>query len=198
MIHDSNGSFGSLTKVGRGTLTLSNGNPYNGGTVIMNGTLLATNLIGSATGSSVVRIKGGILGGTGRISGPVIVGNSRKPAYLAPGLGNKPGALVLDSSLTFNSLGTYKVDLNTTTVRADEVVADSVIINSGALISLNDLGHGVLAQGTVLTLIKTAPFGISGTFSNLADGSTTTVGGNNFQASYKGDDGHDLTLTVVP
>jgi hypothetical protein len=39
---------------------------------------------------------------------------------------------------------------------------------------------------------------ISGTFANLADGSTLTVGRNNYQVSYSGGDGNDLTLTVVP
>jgi len=36
------------------------------------------------------------------------------------------------------------------------------------------------------------------TFSNLADGSIFTSNGNNFQASYAGWKGNDLTLTVVP
>ena len=198
VIDDDPGIPGSLTKVGNGTLTLGNGNPYHGGTVIRRGTLLATNLIGSATGTAAVQVKGGTLGGTGRISGVVIIGNGRKPSFLDPGIGNNPGAMVFDTTVTFNSLGTYKADLNTTKVKADLVIADKVIINSGALISLNDFGHGVLAQGTVLTLIKAFPFGISGTFSNLPDGETITVGRNTFQASYGANNGHDLTLTVVP
>ena len=42
------------------------------------------------------------------------------------------------------------------------------------------------------------PKKISGTFANLPDGSTFTVGRNTLQANYKGGDGNDLTLTVVP
>jgi hypothetical protein len=38
---------------------------------------------------------------------------------------------------------------------------------------------------------------ISGTFSNLSDGAIVTVNGTNFQVSYTGGDGNDLTLTVV-
>lgn len=38
----------------------------------------------------------------------------------------------------------------------------------------------------------------SGSFSNLPDGAIINVSGNNFQASYEGGDGNDLTLTVVP
>jgi hypothetical protein len=37
---------------------------------------------------------------------------------------------------------------------------------------------------------------IAGTFANLADGSTFTVGSNTFKANYEGGDGNDLTLTV--
>jgi hypothetical protein len=51
----------------------------------------------------------------------------------------------------------------------------------------------------VLTLISnTSADPISGKFSNLPDGSIVTINGNNFQASYEGGDGNDLTLTVVP
>jgi len=45
---------------------------------------------------------------------------------------------------------------------------------------------------------NTAGTPILGNFSNLANGSTFTSNGNNFQASYTGGTGNDLTLTVVP
>ena len=41
------------------------------------------------------------------------------------------------------------------------------------------------------------PEAIAGTFSNLADGASITVGNNTFQADYQGGDGNDLTLTVI-
>jgi hypothetical protein len=37
-----------------------------------------------------------------------------------------------------------------------------------------------------------------GTFSNLAEGATITVGVNAFQVNYESGDGNDLTLTVAP
>lgn len=79
------------------------------------------------------------------------------------------------------------------------VIANGVTINSGATIEL--VGHitGALSQGTPLTLISnTSVNPISGTFGNLPDGGIITINGNNFQASYEGGDGNDLTLTVVP
>ena len=59
--------------------------------------------------------------------------------------------------------------------------------------------QGTLTPGTVLTVISnTSANPITGTFNNLADGEIVTINGNNFQASYSGGDGNDLTLTVVP
>jgi hypothetical protein len=45
---------------------------------------------------------------------------------------------------------------------------------------------------------NTAASAIVGRFSNLPDGSTFASNGNNFQVSYRGGTGNDLTLTVVP
>ena len=56
-----------------------------------------------------------------------------------------------------------------------------------------------LTAGTVFIAISnTSANPIIGTFANLPDGSTFTVGRNKYQVSYSGGDGNDLTLTVVP
>jgi hypothetical protein len=67
------------------------------------------------------------------------------------------------------------------------------------MIGLSGHTRGTLTQGLVLTLISnTSANPIIGAFSNLPDGGIVTIDGNNFQASYEGGDGNDLTLTVVP
>ena len=82
---------------------------------------------------------------------------------------------------------------------ADQVTANGVTINSGAQFDLHPLGNRALTIGQVFTAIRNSSAApISGTFANLADGSTITIGRNNFQADYEGGDGNDLTLTVVP
>jgi hypothetical protein len=97
----------------------------------------------------------------------------------------------------FNSHATYQIKLNSNNVTIDQVVAKGVTINSGALVSIDDLGGSVLPPGTVLTVISnTAATPIAGTFNNLADGSTLTVDSNTYLVSYEGGDGNDLTLTV--
>ena len=79
------------------------------------------------------------------------------------------------------------------------MVANGVTINSGAQVNLSGTTQGQLTQGATLTLIKnTAATPIVGTFSSLPDGGIVNVNGNNFQASYSGGNGNDLTLTVVP
>jgi autotransporter-associated beta strand protein len=191
------GSGGSLIKTGTGKLTLSGANTYTGGTIVNAGTLIVSNKTGSGTGTGTVQVQAGTLGGTGKISGVITVASGTKAAILAPGSGNKPGTLTTLSALTFNSHATYKIDLNSSTVKADKGVANGVTINSGALVSLGDLGSGTLTTGTVFTVISnTAATPIAGTFSNLADNSTVTVGNNTYKVSYEGGTGNDLTLTV--
>jgi hypothetical protein len=83
-------------------------------------------------------------------------------------------------------------------VRTDKVIANGVTINS-ATIAIEGTAQGTLTSGTVTTLISnTSANPIAGTFNNLADGAIVIVNRNNFQASYEGGDGNDLTLTVVP
>ena len=193
------GTGGSLTKAGTGKLTLTKSNTYTGGTTITKGTLLVTNRSGSATGSGSVQVNAGTLGGTGRISGAATIGTATTAATLAPGNGARLGALTLLNTLTFNSRATCKVNLNSNSATGAQVVATGVTINSGALVSIRDLGTTKLPSGTAFTIISnTATTAIAGTFSNLADGSTLIVGSNTYHVSYEGGDGNDLTLTVVP
>ena len=72
-------------------------------------------------------------------------------------------------------------------------------INSNASFTFLDTGTGTLTTGTVFNVVNnTSTSPITGTFSNLADGAVFASNGNNFQASYEGGTGNDLTLTVVP
>ena len=198
---DFGGGGGSLTKRGRGTLTLSNASTYTGGTAINTGTLRVANTTGSATGTGAVQVNAGTLGGTGIIDGAVTVGtgSSSGPILLPGKSATNPGTLTINNALTFNSLSTYKCVLKRSTPIAGKITAFGATINSGATFTFVDVSTGTLTVGTVFTVINnTSANPISGTFSNLPDGFVFTSNGNNFQASYEGGDGNDLTLTVVP
>src|SRR5262249_36698932 len=119
---------------------------------------------------------------------------------ITPGITNgAPAVLTIQKKLTIRADGTDHFGYKSNGPSADKVVARGVTLESGALIFFGAIDSGAIPIGTVFTAIdNTATTPIAGTFDNIADGATVTVGSNTFQANYEGGDGNDLTLTVVP
>ena len=194
------GTGGAVTKVGTGILTLRGASSYTGLTTVSAGSLVVANHNGSATGTGAVKVNTGRIGGNGTITGGLTIGTGAgSGATLIPRLISKPTVVfTVNGALTFNSDATYNDSFNSVQNTADSVRANGVTI-SGARVLLKDRRTSTLAVGTIFTLINnTAATPTVGTFSNLADGATVTIGSNNYQVSYSGGDGNDLTLTVVP
>ena len=115
------------------------------------------------------------------------------------GNSTSPGILAINSALTFRSFSSYKCALNRASVKASQVSALGVIIESNVTFTFVDVGTGTLPAGTVLTVINNISASpIAGTFSNLPNGSIFPSNGNNFKVNYTGGTGNDLTLKVVP
>ncbi len=163
---------GPLTKIGKGTLTLRGRNDLHEGLIIRQGRVAVNNRDGSGTGEGPVRVEEGTLAGNGIIQGEVTIG----------GVAGRTAAL---------SLGTGAARPSTLTIQ--------MTIDPAATIELGDTASSILASGAAFTILNnTAATAIAGTFSNLADGVTVTVGSNIYRVNYEGGDGNDLTLTVVP
>lgn len=193
------GSGGSLTKIGSGALVLSGLNSYSGGTTIDAGTPLALTKGASATGTGTVLVNAGTLGGTSKLTGPIVLGiGGGSDAFVSPGV-NGPGRLTTQGAFTFNDDAVYLCEVSTTKTKADQISSRGVSIGGGALFSFVPLGHRSIQSGTVFTVIKNSSRNpIAGTFSNLPDGATFSDGVNTYIANYEGGTGNDLTLTVLP
>ena len=126
------------------------------------------------------------------------VTGERRRGTLEPGI-NATGLLTIKNTLTFGPRGTYRWDVDTAMVAADEIAGAGVTISDGALFSAVPHGDDPLPIDTVFTVINnTAALPILGSFTNLPDGSSFMAGNNTFQVDYEGGDGNDLTVTVVP
>lgn len=200
LIDDAAGSFG-VTKVGAGIVNLSRaaGNSYDGGTAVNAGTLLINNTSGSGAGTGAIVVNAGTLGGNALVSGAVTVGDGAGGSDAFIAAGNSVGAFATTSTLSFLSDATFVFELDSAAATADQLIASGVTIDGSSVFSFTDLGAGTIALNTEFVIIdNTSGSAISGAFGNLADNSTFTVGANQYQVSYSGGTGNDLTLTVVP
>jgi len=90
---------GELYKTGGGSLTITNANTFTGGTIINQGTLIAHNTSGSATGPGDLEIRnGGTLSGDGHVDGHV----------------TSNGAVVPTGSFTQSAIGSLDLTLAAT------------------------------------------------------------------------------------
>lgn len=157
---------GSVAQIGSGKTTLTGANTYTGATTVDAGTLGGTGSSGSA-----LTVK---TGGT-----------------LAPGNGI---GTYSSTSATFASGTTLALEVNSTTVTADKLVATGAVNLGGTTATFAEIGTGTITDGTKLTLIDYTGGSLSGTFTGLANGASVVVGANTFVLNYN--DSSKVTLTA--
>ncbi|MGE0286722.1 MAG: beta strand repeat-containing protein [Bradyrhizobium sp.] len=198
-IGDQSGSGGTggdagvyeLVLDGAGKLVLSGINTYTGATTIVEGTLQVD---GSIANSAVTVQGGGTLGGNGT-TGAVTVESG---ATLAPGAS---AGLLNTGNLSFNAGATFAVELGGAGAGIggyDKVQVAGTVTLNGATLTTSLINSFAPTSGT-FTIIDNdgTSDAVIGTFAGLAEGAVFALGGQNYQISYVGGDGNDVTLVVT-
>ena len=158
-VETAGGVGGKVTKQGTGSLTLTGSSLNTGLTTISNGTVLADNTSGSATGTGPVTIaSAGKLGGTGTIAGAIT--NNGK---IAPGdVG--VGTLTASGNVTDGANSHWAIDLSGGT-------ADKLAVGGNLDLSAVD-ALDVTGTGTGPWVIATYVGSLTGTFDTVTSGYT--------------------------
>lgn len=146
-----------------GVVVFSGTNTYTGPTTVASGTLL----INGANGNSAITVNpNATLGGSGSIAGTITVQAGGK---LAPGtsvrgaLTNIVGTLTANSAASISGVVAMKINRDASPA-TDKFAAPGITVNSGATLSVINIGSTNLAAGDTFTLFSTP---ISGAFSTV-------------------------------
>ena len=201
---------GGLTATA-GTTTLNGANLYTGPTNVNGGKLFVTNLSGSGTGTGTVTVgSGGTFGGTGTITGPLVLNGG---GIVSPGA--SPGTLNVGAT-TFAGNAHFAFEINNATGTAG-TNWDLLSVSGALTISANsgnpffidvkslDSGNAVgltpnfSSSGTYAWQFLSASGGIMGFAANAF-----TINGSQFQNSvgigsfYVSQSGNNLSLNFIP
>ncbi|MFN2507154.1 MAG: beta strand repeat-containing protein [Chthoniobacterales bacterium] len=172
------GAF-SLTKVGAGTLTLSNSNTFSGAVAIQNGTI---SVVGSGLGTGTSAVGLGASGTTGTLQYTGATTSSTRPLTLATGgagiidVSSAASTLTLSSGASISGSGSFeKSGAGTLVLGTANTFTGSTTINAGTLTLGNATALGPSASAAVV-------FGASSTGRLQLNGNNTTIVGLNTNA----------------
>ena len=144
-----------------GVVELNATNTYSGSTTVATGTLLVN---GSISNAAVTVFTNATLGGLGSIGGAVAVqsGGTLAPGISATGaLTNSIGTLTIGGAVSVSGTLVMKIN-HATTPNSDKLIAPGIVINSGATLTVNNIGSTNLVAGDTFTLFSVP---VSGSFS---------------------------------
>jgi outer membrane autotransporter protein len=181
---DVGGNGGSLTKVGKGALTLTSfNNTYTGATTVNGGALIVDGSIARSSGVTVNA--GGTLGGIGFVSAATI----NDGGTLAAGHSDGTGTLTVNGNLTFSSGATYLVQVSPAGNTSINTTGPTTTLG-GATVQAN------FAPGATVTKqqynVLQSDSSITDTFNAQVKTNLSPI----FKASLSYDDGHDVLLNV--
>jgi autotransporter-associated beta strand protein len=183
------GTSSGIIKETTGTVVLTGGNTFLGGTTISNGTLC---LNSPGTLASSVTVTGGTFSGNGTVNASVTV----LSGTVNPGVTN--GTLTITNAFTLGSDGTLRIEITGTnsSTQIDRVTVGGPITLAGTL-ELSVTSTNLPVASTFLIVNDSNGGAISGTFAGLPENSILTAGGYSFRISYVGNTGNDVVLTRI-
>lgn len=172
------GISGALTKVGTGTMTLTNTETYTGPTTVNGGALVVD---GSIALSSLTTVNaGGTLSGSGIVGNTAITGGTLAPGSTVSAF----GPLTVTGNLSFTAASTYMIQVSPTNAGRTNVSGTATL--GSATVNVNYLSTTLQKQYTILN----STTGVNGTFN------PTVVSNNSNITSTLTYDAHNVFLNT--